>query len=288
MSVQKILRCHVLVSFILIHLAVLGAWSTFSWAGVIAFLVLFQVTGLGITVGFHRMLTHASFEVVRPVRWLLTLAGMTAGQGTPIEWVAVHRKHHAFSDQEDDPHSPHHGGFWWSHCGWLWVHHAPEKTSLYRRYAPDLLNDPFLSFVSRPLVYITWLTMTALLLGAIGYMIDGWRLCWSLIVWGFFVRLVAMYHVTWLVNSATHLWGYRSTETTDKSRNLWWVALFSQGEGWHNNHHAHQTVANHGQRWWEIDVSAGFIRTLAALRLAWNVHWYNVSTQKVEILHRRT
>lgn len=281
-------RWHILGSLVVIHLTALAAWATFTWEGFVAFFLLYQVTGLGITVGYHRYLTHASFKACIPVHWALILLGMSAAQGTALEWPAVHRKHHVYSDTEDDPHSPHHGGLWWAHMGWLFATFSPrERDTLYARYAKDLLQDPFLRFVSHPVVYLAWILLTIAAIGGVGFAIGGIPMCLSFLVYGVFVRLVVVYHVTWAVNSATHVWGYRSHMTTDQSRNLWWVALLSGGEGWHNNHHASQKVANHGQRWFEVDPSAWVIRTLAAMRLVWNVSWYNVATNKVEILYRR-
>ena len=221
----------------------------FSWPAVAACLVGHWLTGgIGICMTYHRLLTHRSFAV-RP-RWfeyVLTFIGMAASEGGAIGWVADHRRHHAHSDEADDVHSPHnHGkGFGWAHMLW-WM--TPDITSRHtpeylQKWAPDLYRDPVHRFLNA-LPAVPPL-MTAALMYAIGGM--PW------LVWGFFVRTIFVLHTTWLVNSATHIWGYRSHETRDKSTNLWWVALLTYGEGWHNNHHAFQTSARHGLRWWEID-----------------------------------
>lgn len=282
------LRWYVLLSLISIHLSLIAAWAAYSWEGFLCLIVLYEVTGIGVTAGYHRLLTHGSFQACRPVFWFLTLAGMASGQGAPIEWLAFHRKHHKFSDKPEDPHSPHHGGFFWAHMAWLWhPFSSGARTGLYKRYAKDALDDPFFRFVSRPGFYLAWILTTWALIAGCGFALGGWRLCASFFVYGVIVRLVAVYHVTWCVNSATHLWGYRIHETSDKSRNLWWVALLTNGEGWHNGHHGHQTAANHGQRWWELDITYALIRMLAILRLVWNVSTFNPSTGKVEIRYKR-
>lgn len=282
------LRWYVLLSLTSIHLAVLAGWSIYSSEGLLCFFLLYELTGFGVTAGYHRLLTHKSFHVCRPMFWILTLAGMASGQGAPIEWVAFHRKHHEFSDTPEDPHSPHHGGFFWAHVAWLWhPFTSGERTILYKRYAKDVLADPFLLFVSRPWVYLGWILLTWVLIAGLGFVLGGWPLCLSFFVYGVFVRLVAVYHVTWFVNSATHLWGYRIHETGDQSRNLWWVALLANGEGWHNGHHGHQTAANHGQRWWELDLTYLLICLLAVCRLAWNVSVFCPSTGRVEIRYKR-
>jgi fatty-acid desaturase len=282
------LRWYVLISLLSIHLVTLAARATYSWQGLVCFLVLYQLTGLGVTAGYHRLLTHNSYKTCRPVLWFLTLAGMASGQGAPAEWVAFHRKHHEFSDEPDDPHSPHHGGFFWAHMAWLWhPFSSGERTGLYKRYAKDALEDPFLRYVSKPRVYLAWVLFTWVCIAGVGLALGGWDMCLSFLVYGVFLRLVAMYHVTWFVNSATHVWGYRIHETSDKSRNLWWVALLTNGEGWHNGHHGYQTAANHGQRWWELDITYELIRLFAICRLASNVSTFNLSTGKVEIRYKR-
>jgi stearoyl-CoA desaturase (delta-9 desaturase) len=253
-----------------VHLAALAAPLTFTWQGLAAFVVLWCLTGaLGICLGYHRLLTHGSFQTYRFVRRALAVLGLLAGEGPPINWVAVHRKHHQHSDRPGDPHSPRDGG-WWSHVLWLFPRpREPQWTAMTERYAKDLRRDPFMRFLDA--TFIFWhLALGAALLAA------GWWL-WdaatglSLLVWGMFLRLVWGLHVTWLVNSAAHIWGYRNYETNDDSRNLWWVGLLAFGEGWHNNHHAFPGRARHGHRWWEVDATYLVVWTLERLGLAWKV-----------------
>ena len=222
------------------------AW--FSWSALLVCVFLHWVTGgLGICMTFHRLLTHRSFAT-RPkaLEYLLTIFGCCANEGGPIGWVADHRKHHAHSDDEDDCHTPRRS-FGWAHMFWFMTpditsRHSPEY---YAKWAPDLTKDPVLMFLDR----FHWVFAIGLMVGL--YMVGG--MPW--LVWGGFVRAVGVLHATWLVNSATHVWGYRTHETRDDSTNLWWVALITYGEGWHNNHHAYQTSARHGLAWWELDMT---------------------------------
>ncbi|MBI3332384.1 fatty acid desaturase [Candidatus Peregrinibacteria bacterium] len=270
-----------------VHILAFAAVVTFTWEGLFALVALWILTGMGITIGYHRCLTHRSFKTWEPIRLCLALLGMSAGQGTIAEWVSMHIKHHVKSDTEEDPHSPHYGGFLRAHIKWLWEPFTTEqKSALFRRYGRHIVEDPTLWFLSEPKVYIAWMLFTIILIGLLGFLWGGPRICLSVLVYGVVLRLVVVYHITWLVNSATHLWGYRSFDTDDDSRNNWIVALLAHGEGWHNNHHANQMVANHGQRWWELDTSKIVIRLLAFFRLARNVYWYNVAKQKVEVLYR--
>jgi stearoyl-CoA desaturase (delta-9 desaturase) len=225
--------------------------------------------GIGICLGYHRLLTHRSFATYRPIRWLIAWIGGLAGEGSAIHWVANHRKHHALSDRVGDPHSPLDGP-WWSHMFWF----LPAMTgAAYRayncRWAPDMAGDRVMRLLDR--TFILWQVALAGLLLLIGYQLGGSRVGWSLVVWGMFLRLVLVLHGTWLINSATHLWGYRNYATNDNSRNLWWVALLTYGEGWHNNHHAWPRMARYGHRWWEVDVTYLTIRLLERLGLAWDV-----------------
>ncbi len=249
-----------------LHVGALLAFfpAFFTWQALFVGLVLHWLTGgLGISLTYHRLLTHRSFAL-RP-RWLeygLTAIGCCASQGGAISWVADHRKHHAHSDDEQDVHSPNRG-FGWAHMFW-WM--TPDVTARHnpdydRKWAPDLYRDPVHRVLERfQLVF-------PLLLFAGLYAVGG--LPW--LIWGGFVRSVSVLHTTWLVNSATHVWGYRSYKTRDTSTNLWWVALLTFGEGWHNNHHAFQTSARHGLRWWEIDMTYGAIRLLSVFGLAHSV-----------------
>lgn len=255
---------------IFVHAGALAAPFFFTWKGVLLTLVLTWLTGgVGICLGYHRMLTHQSFTTFRPIRWLIAWLGNLAGQGSPLTWVATHRKHHAFSDQDDDPHSPRHGA-WWSHMFWLVPRLGRQYyETLYERYAPDLARDPGMRLLDK--TFLLWYWVVGVVLFLVGFLFWDWYTGVSFVVYGTFVRLVYVLHTTWFVNSASHLWGYRNYETKDDSRNNWWVGLLSFGEGWHNNHHAHQRMARHGHRWWEIDVTYWTICVMEKLGLAWNV-----------------
>jgi stearoyl-CoA desaturase (delta-9 desaturase) len=197
------------------------------------------------------------------------LIGGLSGEGSVINWVANHRKHHALSDADGDPHSPHDGA-WWSHMLWLVRgRSAAQHQEHLQRWAPDLLRERALRVLSTAFLLCQF--VFGGLLFAAGYALGGWPMATSFLVWGVFVRLVFVLHSTWFVNSASHMWGYRNYTTTDDSRNNWWVALLSYGEGWHNNHHAFPSMARHGHRWWEIDVTYLTIRLLRRLGLAWDV-----------------
>ena len=260
----------VVIWIALLHIGALSALFFFTWKGVALMLFLGWFTGaVGITMGFHRCLTHGSFSTHRWVRRALAFIGGLAGEGPAVMWVAVHRKHHEFSDHEGDPHSPREG-FWWSHMVWLAPHRGRDNQRRdIERYAPDLLKDPFMRFLDK--TFVLWHWVFGAVLFAIGYF--GWDLytACSFVAYGMFLRLIYVLHVTWFVNSATHMWGYRNYETTDDSRNLWWVGLLAYGEGWHNNHHAYQRMARHGHRWWEFDLTYCMIWTLEKLGLVWNV-----------------
>jgi sn-2 palmitoyl-lipid 9-desaturase len=252
------------------HVGALGAFYFFTWKAVLLFAVLFWLTGaLGVCMGYHRLLTHGSFTTYKPIRWLFALLGSLSGEGSAITWVATHRKHHAHSDKEGDPHSPREGGLW-AHFLWLMPNHgAKYHSDMAARYAPDLTKDPVMRFLHT--TFLLWHWLLGLALFAMGWYFWDAYTGWSFLFWGTFLRMVYVLHVTWFVNSATHMWGYRNYQTTDDSTNLWWVALMAFGEGWHNNHHAYQRMARHGHRWWEIDLTYWGICALERLGLAWNV-----------------
>jgi fatty-acid desaturase len=253
-----------------VHLTALAAPFCFSWSGLAICLGLYWLTGsLGVCMGYHRLLTHGSFSTSRPVRLFFAWLGGVSGEGSALLWVANHRKHHAFSDQEGDPHTPRDGGFW-AHMLWMFPKRTPGELAAHiTRWAPDLDRDRGLHFLQN--TFLLWHVLIGSALLAGGWWLGGPRLGVSWLVWGLALRMVIVFHVTWLVNSATHMWGYRNYETTDDSRNLWWVGLLAFGEGWHNNHHAYQRMAKHGHRWWEVDVTYWGILALEKLGLAWNV-----------------
>jgi len=228
------------------HIGCLAAPFFFTWEAVATAVVLHWLTcSIGICMTYHRCLSHRSLKLRGPAKFFGVLCGSIAGEGSPLTWAATHRVHHGHSDQEGDPHSPLEGP-WWSHLWWMMIKTTSRrKQLLYQYYAPDLAREPMMQFFER--TFGLWLWVVGLTL----YFVGGW----PMLLWGMCVRMVLAYHSTWFVNSATHLWGYRNYETTDASRNLWWVALFAYGEGWHNNHHAHPRLARAGHRWWEFDMT---------------------------------
>jgi stearoyl-CoA desaturase (delta-9 desaturase) len=247
------------------------------WSDVFVFVIMYLLTGLGVTVGFHRYLTHRSFKTGKAVRAILAILGSAAIEGPVTAWVADHRKHHAFSDKEGDPHSPHvgHDGGWkgalqglvHAHMGWLFIH---TQRGAKKRYAPDLVKDPVISWVDR--WFLAWAFGGLLVAFALGYAIGG-TLTAALtgLLWGGGVRMLVVHHVTYSINSLCHFFGRRRFETDDHSRNLLWLAPFSFGESWHNNHHAFPTSASHGMSRWPVDPSWLVIRALEAVGLAWDV-----------------
>ncbi len=258
-----------------------GAWlaweSILHWSDVIVFTVLYLLTALGITVGFHRHLTHRAFKTRPWVRATFAALGSAAIEGPVISWVADHRKHHAFTDVEGDPHSPHvdHGVGWrgalrglaHAHVGWLFEHTQRGKRE---RYAPDLIADPAIRFIDR--TFVLWVALGLLVPFVLGVAIGGSLVTGlTALLWGGLVRVFLLHHVTYSINSLCHFFGRRRFETGDESRNLLWLAPLSMGESWHNNHHAFPTSAHHGMRWWEVDLSALVIRGLEKLGLAWDV-----------------
>ena len=244
-----------------IHLVALLAFlpNFFSWSAVGVALIMHWVTaGLGVTLGFHRLLTHRSLEVPKWLEYFLIFCGSLSAQGGVINWVGLHRIHHKHSDQKADPHDSNQG-FWWSHIGWM-IHKIPADKEI-SKYTQDINSDPFYQFLSK------YFILMQVAFGLFLYAIGGW----SFVIWGVFVRLAVVFHCTWFVNSATHKFGYQTYESNDESRNCWWVALLTYGEGWHNNHHAYQYSARHGLQWWELDLTWLTIRFLEIIGLAKNV-----------------
>ena len=261
------------IAMVVFHVGAVAALFFFSWQALVAFLVTAWVSGsLGIGMGYHRLLTHRGYKTPKLVEYFLSVCGTLALEAGPISWVATHRIHHAHSDQEGDPHTPR-DGTWWAHMGWILTGTAQQhdEATLWR-YTPDLMRDRFHVLLNRfhyvPLV----------LLGLLLYAVGGW----GVMMWGIFLRVTLGLHITWLVNSATHMWGSRRFETTDDSRNNWVVGLLAFGEGWHNNHHAHPVSARHGLAWYEFDVNWWGIRTLQLLRLAKSVKRVGVDGLPVE------
>jgi stearoyl-CoA desaturase (delta-9 desaturase) len=268
----------VLVPFLVVAVAVVLLWG--DWLGpsdVIVFALMYALSGFGVTVGFHRMLTHRAFQTHAATRYLFAILGSLSVQGPVIDWVADHRKHHAHADEEGDPHSPHvgHGagvrgalrGLWHAHAGWLWRTHGQARA---HKYARELVEDPGMRVINRrfPLIVLASLVLPALLglalTGALRGALTG-------VIWGGFARIFLQHHITWSVNSICHFFGHRRFDVEDHSTNVFWLALPSLGESWHHNHHAFPRSAAHGLRWWELDPSAALIALMRRLGLAWNV-----------------
>ncbi|MFY9559512.1 MAG: fatty acid desaturase [Terriglobales bacterium] len=246
----------------LFHVCAIVALFMFSWKALAFALVMWWIAeSLGIGMGFHRLLTHRGYKTPKWMEYCLTVCGTLALQGGPIGWVATHRLHHQNSDKEGDPHSPRDGGFW-AHMGWIITGDAVHnKTTALLPYVPDLRKDKFMIWISK------WHWIPMVILAVAVLVLGGWRY----VMWGIFLRTVVGLHATYLVNSATHIWGSRRFLTSDTSTNNFWVALLSFGEGWHNNHHAHPQSARHGLAWYEFDLNWYGISALRTLGLAWDV-----------------
>jgi len=246
----------------------------FGWVDFGLLVGMYTVTMLGITVGFHRLFTHRSFQAVKPVQVIFGILGSMSFQGPLIDWVGRHRLHHQYSDHDGDPHSPYPhspgilgwlAGFWHSHIGWAF---SPMQEGL-ERYAGDLRRSPTIRFVSN--MFPLWALLGVTIPAAIGYAFGGWEGAFSGFIWGGLVRIFLGHHFTWSVNSICHLWGSQPYDSDDHSRNNAFVGVFAMGEGWHNNHHAFPSSARHGLQWWQIDVSYYVIRALVFCGLAWKV-----------------
>ncbi|CAI9773656.1 unnamed protein product [Fraxinus pennsylvanica] len=251
------------------HLLCLFAPFAFNWGALWVAVGLYIITGLlGVTLSFHRHLSHRSFKIPRWLEYFFAYCGVQALQGNPIDWVSTHRYHHQFCDSEKDPHSPMEG-FWFSHMSWLFDTNSIVERCGKPNNVGDLEKQPFYKFLQSTYVF------HPIALGALLYALGGF----PYIVWGMGVRVVWVYHITWLVNSACHVWGKQAWNTGDLSRNNWWVAVLAFGEGWHNNHHAFEYSARHGLEWWQIDMTWFVIRFLEAIGLATDVRLPN-SAQK--------
>lgn len=255
--------------------------SLFSWYGLALAIACHHLHGLlGITLCYHRILTHRGLTLPKWLEHTFAILGVCCLQDTPARWVAIHRLHHRYSDRQPDPHSPL-VNFFWAHMGWVLVlNRGHSRLNFFEQYARDILRDPFYFRLERNLAWFWIYWLHAAVYFAVGTL-GGWL--WSgswpqalhtgtfVLVWGVFFRTVLVWHVTWAVNSVTHLAGYRNYPTSDDSRNHWLVGLLAHGEGWHNNHHADQRAAAHGHRWWEIDATYAIVRVLEMLGLATNV-----------------
>jgi len=259
-----------LTTVTIFHILALWALFTFSWQNLIAAAVTWWIAGSwGIGMGYHRLLTHGGFKTPKWMEYFLTFCGTLGLQSGAITWVTTHRIHHAFTETENDPHSPR-GGTFWSHVGWILQGTAQNQTeATKKRFAPDLMKDKVHVFMNE----YYWVTpiIGAVVLFAIGG--------WSMVLWGTFLRQVIGWHSTWLVNSATHLWGTRRFETHDDSRNNGLIAALTFGEGWHNNHHANPRSAKHGLTWYEFDVNWVQIKFLEKIGLATKVYAYKLKKE---------
>jgi len=256
---DKTIRWANVTLLVVTHPAAIAALFFWSWQAIVCAVILYWVAGsLGIGMGFHRLLTHRGYHVPKIVEYFLVTCGLLAVEGGPIEWVTTHRIHHAHTDKQGDPHTPRDGG-WWAHVWWIVRGTAQDHDqATLERYAPDLIKDRYYVWLHR-FHFVPPLVLTIALLAFGG---------WGMMLWGGFLRVTLGLHATWLVNSATHLWGRRRFSTPENSRNSWWVALLTFGEGWHNNHHAFPTSARHGLRWYEFDLNWWGIKALQLLGLA--------------------
>ncbi len=261
-SSRQRLNWPVTIVFGLLHIGAVAALFMPSWrAFAVAAFLMWMTTGLGISMGYHRLLTHRAYRVPLALEYFFAVCGALTLEGGPISWAATHRIHHQKSDQPGDPHSPRDGA-WWAHMGWLLFGEARHNnTRKMSKYAPDLAKHPFYVWLN------TYHWVPTIVLGVLLFALGGL----PLILWGLCLRVVVGLHVTCLVNSATHMWGARRFATNDDSHNTWWVALISFGEGWHNNHHAHPTSARHGLAWYEFDPSWIQIKILRFLGVAKSV-----------------
>jgi stearoyl-CoA desaturase (delta-9 desaturase) len=256
-----------LTALIFFHLGALAALFFFTWQRLTVMLVIYVLAiNVGIGMCYHRLLTHRGYQAPKWLEYVMSIFATLSLEGGPIFWVATHRVHHQHSDREGDPHTPREGG-WWAHLGWIvWGNALHAQTQLLARYVPDLERSRFHVWLSK-YHWIPLVVSGALLFG-LGWLWGGWSNAVGMLLWGVFLRVTLGLHATWLVNSATHLWGSRRFDTRDDSRNNWWVALLTGGEGWHNNHHAHPVSARHGLAWYEIDPNYWGIWLLSKLGLA--------------------
>jgi len=258
------------VVLVLLHIAAIAAFFFFNWKALAVAIVSYYVsTGLGISMGYHRLHTHRSYKIPLWLEYFFAICGTLTLEGGPIFWVAVHRLHHQNSDMPGDPHSPREGAFW-SHVGWiLFGETNHNNTRIMSKYAPDLAKHRLYLWLNN------WNWVPSVVLGALMLAIGAL----PMFLWASCFRIIFGLHATWLLNSATHMWDARRFATRDDSRNNWWVALITFGEGWHNNHHAHPTSARHGLAWYELDQSWILLKVLRALGIAKNVQVATVNSR---------
>lgn len=265
------IQTHTIIFVTSFHLLSIWALLNFSWQNLLALGITWWIAGsFGIGLGYHRLLTHRGFKTPKWLEYLLTVFGTLAIQGGPLSWVTTHRIHHAFAETDKDPHSPK-GGVFWSHMGWIFKGGAQEHSpATHERYSPDINKNKFYLFLNN----FYWLTNIPA--GIILFAVGGW----SMVLWGVFLRTVWGWHSTWLVNSATHIWGKRRFDTRDTSTNNALIAALTFGEGWHNNHHAYPRSARHGLKWYEIDANWIQIWALEKLGLAKDVYAFDINEKK--------
>lgn len=261
--------------FAALHICALPAPFFYTRDSIIAFLVLYLITGFGITIGYHRLLAHQAFKTTSIVKRILVTAGALAAQGGPLFWVSVHRNHHKSTDQEADPHNSQ-LGFWWAHIGWLLSSNTDFK--IQPNLIPDLLEKRWLKWLDQNFLLLQ--LCAAWLLFIIVFLLTDTYNTIAMMIWAIPLRIIAVLHSTWLTNSAAHLWGYRSFKTPDNSRNCWWVALLTLGEGWHNNHHAFPYSARHGLHRLELDPSWYLILALHRIGVVWDLKLAPIGIRK--------
>jgi stearoyl-CoA desaturase (delta-9 desaturase) len=280
----------VVVPFLGVLAAIVLLWNNMvDWTDIAIMVVMYMLTAVGVTVGFHRLLTHRAFRSYPWVERSFAILGSLSLEGSVLDWVADHRKHHAFTDVEGDPHSPHigHGegflGFWHAHAGWLF---ETQGQADWKRFAADLYEDRAMRRIGRLFPY--WALVSLLLPTLAGFALHGftWKGALEGFIWGGLVRVFFVHHVTWSVNSICHIFGNRRFDIEDRSTNVWWLAPFSLGESWHHNHHAFPRSAYHGLKWWEFDLAGLTISIMARLGLAWDVVKIAPERQRAKLVQR--
>ncbi len=263
----------IVFAMVVFHILAIWALFSFSWANVLAVAITWWISGsLGIGLGYHRLLTHRGYKTSKWMEYFLTLCASLAIQGGPLSWITTHRIHHAFTETDDDPHTPK-DNFFWGHMGWIFMGGADRyDTETRERYSPDIMKDKFHMFMEK------YYWVTTIFAGAILFAIGGF----SMVLWGVFLRTVWGWHSVWIVNSITHVWGSRRFETRDTSTNNALVAILAWGEGWHNNHHAFPRSSRHGLAWYEFDFNWSQIWLLEKVGLVKDVYAYDISDAQTD------